>query len=218
MFQRVLKGKSIYDTVCEWMMSQDADKVKRLVAFKEKLGKKVEELKAELDETQSTLDIVNSMLLEKGFKRAEMSKEPTVEEAKVLEAEPVAPELSPEQETAAEVVPLKASSGELLAILHIGRDTLHAFPAADKDFNVNTPPFVQFLVERVLVKMQERDGELARGGQLAADRIFSYNIVREGDMVREISVRNADVDRLRELRSSIRWTLEKMYEKTKTES
>jgi hypothetical protein len=199
-------------------MSQDADRVKRLVAFKEKLAKKIEELKAELDETQSALDIVNSLLLEKGFKRAEMSKEPAGKEAGPPKEETIAPELSPEQETAAEVVPLKTSSGELLAILHIGRDSLHAFPAADKDFNVSTPPFSQFLVERVLAKMQERDGELARAGQLAADRIFSYNIVREGDLVREIYVRNVDAERLRELRSSIRWTLEKMYEKTKTES
>jgi len=199
-------------------MSQDADRVKRLVAFKEKLAKEIEELKAELDETQSTLDIVNSMLLEKGFKRAEVSKEPAEKEAGPPEEKAMAPELSPEQETAAEVVPLKTSSGELLAILHIGRDSLHAFPAADKDFNVNTPPFSQFLVERVLVKMQERDGELARAGQLAADKIFSYNIAREGDLVREIYVKNADADRLRELRSSIRWTLEKMHEKTKTES
>jgi hypothetical protein len=46
--------------------------------------------------------------------------------------------------------------------------------------------------------------------------MFAYNIVREGDLIREIIIRNVDEERLRELKSSIRWTLEKMYEKTKS--
>jgi hypothetical protein len=90
-------------------------------------------------------------------------------------------------------------------------------PAEDKTFDINTPPFTQFLVERVLTKMQERDNELIRNGQLDPDRIFSYNIVREGDVIREIVIRNVDGDRLRELKSSIRWTLEKMHEKMKSQ-
>ena len=87
--------------------------------------------------------------------------------------------------------------------------------AEDKNFNINTPPFTQFLVERVLAKMQEKDSELARTGQLTTDKIFSYNIVQEGDIIHEIVIKNSDANRLRELKSSIRWTLEKMYEKTK---
>jgi hypothetical protein len=91
-------------------------------------------------------------------------------------------------------------------------------PAEDKNFNVNTPPFTPFLVERVLAKMQEKDSELAKTGQLAPEEIFSYNIVREGDVIREITIKNFDENRLRELKSSIRWTLEKMYEKMKSQS
>jgi hypothetical protein len=72
-------------------------------------------------------------------------------------------------------------------------------------------------VERVFAKMQEKDNELSRTGQLTPDKVFSYNIVREGDVIREIVVENVDQDRLRELKSSIRWTLEKMYEKMKAQ-
>jgi hypothetical protein len=63
--------------------------------------------------------------------------------------------------------------------------------------------------------MQEKDNELVRMGQLTPDRMFAYNIVREGDSLREIVIKNVDEERLRELKSSIRWTLEKMYEKMK---
>jgi hypothetical protein len=94
---------------------------------------------------------------------------------------------------------------------------LRVVPAEDKTFDINTPPFSQFLVERVLTKMQERDNELVRTGHLGPDKIFSYSIVQEGDVIREIVIRNVDADRLRELKSSIRWTLEKMYEKMRSQ-
>ncbi len=46
--------------------------------------------------------------------------------------------------------------------------------------------------------------------------MFSYNIVREGELIREITIKNVDEERLKELKSSIRWTFEKMYEKMKS--
>jgi len=181
-------------------MSEEAEKIKKLVAFKKKLEKHVGKLESELKELQTMLEAVNSILLEKGFKRAEITKVPTAMEA-----------LPPVEYK--DIIPLKTVTGELLANLYVGEDSLRIVPAEDKNFDINTPPFTQFLVERVLAKMQEKDSELARTGQLTPDKIFSYNIVREGDTVREVLIRNFDADRLRELKSSIRWTLEKMYEK-----
>ena len=46
------------------------------------------------------------------------------------------------------------------------------------------------------------------------EKILAYNIVRDGEIIREITLRNISLDRSQELRSTIRWTLEKMYEKT----
>jgi hypothetical protein len=45
--------------------------------------------------------------------------------------------------------------------------------------------------------------------------MFSYNIVREGEFIREIVLKNVDEERFKELKSSVRWTLEKMHEKMK---
>jgi hypothetical protein len=67
-----------------------------------------------------------------------------------------------------------------------------------------------------LAKMQEKDNELVRMGQITPNKMFTYKIIREGDLLREIVIKNADEERLRELKSSIRWTLEKMYEKMKS--
>jgi len=196
-------------------MSQDAEKMKRLVEFKKKLEKRVGELESELKELQTMLEAVNSVLLEKGFKRAEITK-PHAEAEALPPKEGAIAETSPPPPTEYEsVTPLKAVTGELLATLHFSEDQLRVVLAEDKNFSVNMPPFTPFLVERVLAKMQEKDGELARTGQLSSDKIFSYNIVREGEVIREITIRHVDQERLRELKSSIRWTLEKMYEKMK---
>jgi cell division septum initiation protein DivIVA len=202
-------------------MAQDAEKVKRLVTFKKRLEKKVEELESELKETQATLETVNLILLEKGFKRAEITEAPTAKEILLPEeeakAELVTSSLQPTTEPE-NVMPLETVTGDLLANLYITEDSLRVVPAEDKDFNVNTPPFTHFLVERVFTKMQEKNGELAKTGQLTPEKIFSYSINRDGDIIREIIIKHVDSDRLRELKSSIRWTLEKMYEKMKTQS
>jgi hypothetical protein len=202
-------------------MSQDAERTRRLIEFREKLGKRIEELTAELKDLQATLETVNSMLLERGFRRADTVEEPSEslvgspEKEDAFEPEGPIPEpsISPEN-----VIPLKNASGELLAVLHLTENSLRALPAADKNFDINTPPFSQFLVERVLMKMQERDSELVKAGQLSSDSALSYSIVREGDLIREICVKNVDSERLRELKSSIRWTLEKMHEKTRVQT
>jgi hypothetical protein len=201
-------------------MSQDAERMKRLIEFREKLGRRIGEVESELEDLQATLETVNSILLEKGFKRADTIKEPSGNQAISSEKEAsVEPEEFVQEPAASpeNVIPLKTGSGELLAVLHLTEDSLHALPAADKNFEVTTPPFTQFLVERVLMKMQERDNELVRAGQMPRDSALSYSIVREGDIIREICVKNVDSERLRELKSSIRWTLEKMFEKTRAQ-
>jgi hypothetical protein len=193
-------------------MSQDSDKIKVLVTFKKKLEKRIEKLDSEVKELEATLEVVNSILLEKGFKRGDMKEvAPPTQAAVAIEEKP----LQHVAETEA-VIPLKTMNDEPLAIIYVNKDSLHVLPDESKSFNVSTPPFSHFLVERVLAKMQEKDNELVRMGQLTPDRMFAYNIIREGDLIREIVIKNADEERLRELKSSIRWTLEKMYEKMKS--
>jgi len=200
-------------------MSQDSEKMKALVTFKKKLEERVEELDSELKETQASLDAVNSILLEKGFRRGDIKKVTVVpEEAAPAAQTAAAVEDKTAQRTAEpeSVIPLKTVNDESLAIIYVEKQTLHILPDESKHFSVNTPPFNNFLVERVLAKMQEKDKELVRMGQLTLEKMFAYNITREGDSLREIVIKNFDEERLRELKSSIRWTLEKMYEKMKS--
>jgi len=198
-------------------MLDEAERIRRLVAFKKRLEDQAEKLDAELKEVQTMLETVNSLLLEKGFRRIEIPREavatPLEEKTvSVTESSSTRPQALPEN-----VSQLNTSNGEFLADLYWNEteNSLRVVPASDKNFDINTPPFTHFLVERVLLKMQERDNELARAGHIVPDKIFCYEIKREGNLISEINIRNIDSDRLKELKSSIRWTFEKMHEKIK---
>ena len=200
------------------MVAEDKEKqkIKKIAEFKTLLEGRIQELRKELEGLQVLLEFVDASLLEKGFKRAELEKPVIVPTER--EAHPPVPSQTEFMESPTigheKTVPIKMVTGELLATLHIGEDYLRVVLSRDMEFNVNTPPFMAFLVERVLVKMQEADREAARSGKILPEKILSYNIVRDGDLIREITLRNISPDRSQELRSTIRWTLEKMYEKT----
>ena len=205
------------------MMSGDSEKIRNLVGFKKKLEDQIGKLDSEMSELKAMLEIVNSILLEKGFKRVTLDSTvpPTskstfdISQKENLESEQENVRTPADLETES-VIQLRTSNDESLAIIYVSEDSIHVLPDESKSFTVNTPPFGNFLVERVFMKMQQRDGELVRLGKLSTDKMFTYTIVREGDLIREIVIKNVDEDRLKELKSSIRWTLEKMYEKTKS--
>jgi hypothetical protein len=195
----------------------NADRIKKLADFRRRLEKRIEEVSAELEELLVLLEFADATLLEKGFKRAEVSQSAAPESmppSSISKASTrvAAPPIA-EHESA---VPLKSATGDLLANLHTSRNSLHIVLAGDKEFNVNTPPFLQFLVERVLIKMQDKDRRAVAYGELEPNKMFSFKIVQDGDILREIFIENTSEDRTRELKSTIRWTLEKMFEKPKS--
>ena len=195
----------------------DADKIKKLADFRQRLEKRIEETSAELEELLVLLEFADTTLLEKGFKRAEVSGPyvpESVPSSPISEASAEAA-VSPVVEYES-VLPLKTATGDLLANLYTRKDSLHIVLAEDKEFNVSTPPFLQFLVERVFVKMQDKDRQAAASGELEPDKMFSFKIVQDGDILKEILIGNVSEDRMRELKSTIRWTLEKMFEKPKS--
>lgn len=194
-------------------MPKDAktEKLKMMVEFRRVLEKRIEETQANLSNLETLLELVNETLLEKGFKRA------TTLETKPTRVEESAPEASGEPpqplESDEAITPLRTAAGVALAEIYSSGNSMRVVIAEEIALDVNTPPFQQFLIERVLDKMREKDDELTKKGKLAAKNALSYEIVRDGDVIREIRVENLTQERLRELRSGIHWTLEKMYEK-----
>jgi len=77
-----------------------------------------------------------------------------------------------------------------------------------------TPPFQSFFVSRILEPLKSKDRELVQRGQLLPETALSYEIISDNDEIKGLFIRNyGDERRLREIKSSLRWTLEKMYER-----
>lgn len=180
----------------------DASEMRKLAETKTMLERKISETEADLDSLKTLLEFVSKTLLASGFKRARIPKTKSAR----------ANDLPPSSHEAIE--PLKTARGELLADLLISQDSMSVRVAEGRSFSVKTPPFQQFLVERVLNKMQEKDAEATGKGQMSPEKAFSYELVLDGDIIREIAIKNITSERSRELKSSIRWTLEKMSEKS----
>jgi hypothetical protein len=188
----------------------EKEKIRKIAKLRAHLEKRVETMEEEVNGLKTLLELIDATLIKEGFKRAEIP-------------EPIQP--PPKKETPQpsiakqkKGVPLKTVTGDLLAQLYVETDSMQVAFAEDKNFDINTPPFTSFLVERVLAKMQEKDREAAGKGEIAPENILSYDIKRDGNIIREIDIKNIRPGRSRELKSSIRWTLEKMYEKMKQTS
>jgi hypothetical protein len=209
----------------------DPERMKTLIAFKKRLENQLEALNVEMKETQTALDVVNTMLLEKGFKRGDLKEIPPPnlpKEVVLPKQEPIGqgsidirPQTSKPTATVSaqdieNVFQLKTGNDETLALICFDKEVMHVLPDESKKFNAKTPPFQNFLLEKVLVKMKEKDMELVYNNQLEGNKAFTYDIIKEDDLIQEIVIHNVDDERLKELKSSIRWTLEKMYEKMKT--
>jgi len=208
----------------------DDERIKRLADFKARLQRRLEELQEEMEEIRVALDFVDEALAERSFRRAQPPEgQPSVEgpqEAPIPKAptQPLVPEAPPEPMKALafdasrykQAIPLKSSDGTLLATMYVQDDEIAVRTAEDQRLSSSTPPFRQFFINRVLEPMKSRDQEASSRGEIPPERVFAYEVEETDRGIEQITIRNyGDERRLREIRTTLRWTLEKMYEKTR---
>jgi hypothetical protein len=185
---------------------EDSD-LKRLAEMKAYLERKISESERETERLRSFLQAVDSVLAEKSFRRVKIPDETEATSA------PEPPEARERQ--ASEVWPITTPEGVHLADLQITDSELALIPDEKIRYDVTSPPLRAFFIARVLDPMHMKDEESAKAGQLAADRVLTYEISDDGGALKSLRVRNyGDQRRLTELRNAIRWTVRRMYEKT----
>lgn len=196
--------------------SIDEEIIRKLMELRTYLESRIKELEDEEDKLRTLFKIVDEVIVSKSFRRAEAATPFTTGPS----AEATPPAAPPPVETAVppgEEIPLRTQGGQLLAITYVTETEAHIIPAQGIVFTVNTPPFQSFLVGRILEPMRRRDQEDIRSGSLAPNQALEYEVTREGDVIKEIVVRNyGSPRRMREIVNATRWTLEKMSEKVST--
>ncbi|MEM0232792.1 MAG: hypothetical protein QXL22_02110 [Candidatus Nezhaarchaeales archaeon] len=185
------------------------DLTKSLADLKKYLEERLSALTIEVEHLKLLIKLVDDALAKVSFKPAsalEVTKE-VVQQA----PQPVQPR-SLETETL--ILASSRMGNRLLGKMYIGEGYLRIVPVQDVEFNVNIPPFRQFLIEKVLEEMRKKDREATERGEMKEDEVMDYEVRTKGDILVEIFVKNiTDERRVRELKNAVRWTFERMLEK-----
>ena len=128
--------------------------------------------------------------------------------------ESVSAEVEP-SESAFDGSSIQAKDGTILGRIQISENSFAFTPREEIIFNTSTPPFQSFLIDRVLANMKTTDETRAAKGEITPDQILSYKVEVDGEVIKSLIVSNYGGERrLREIQSSLRWSLDKMYDKT----
>ncbi len=145
------------------------------------------------------MTVIDLLLTERSYRRVEVPKT-LAEDANKQEAPPQS---------------IRTISGVVLADMHVDGPNLRVVPGEGMKFDTNTPPFRPFLLGKVLEPMQKKDEEAVRKGGLSPDRVLSFDLDQQGNLLKQLRVKNyGDETRLSEIKNAVRWTFRKMYEKT----
>ena len=120
----------------------------------------------------------------------------------------------PQAESEEQGFPIKSKTGDDLGVLYVGAASVKIVPRSDLRFSSRTPPFQSFFIDRVIGEMRRKDEMAVDAGSKDPMAMIEHELILDGDIIKEILIKNIDEDaRVRELRSSIRWTFERMLEK-----
>ena len=184
------------------MSAPDQQLTKKLAEMKSFLERRIKQQEEEVNYLRSFLEVVDSLLTERSFRRVEIK--PTGEPA------PRKPEPAPPDS-----IPIMTTDGVRIASMTVSPNSLQVVPDATVNLDPNSPPLRSFLVAKVLEPMLSKDKEAATAGSLPPDNMLAYDIEQEEGRLKVIAIQNyGDDRRLLELKNAIRWTLRRMYEKT----
>lgn len=175
----------------------DQEKLKTLAQLKSFLANKIAELESEIRTMRMISGFLDEQLAEKSFRTA------TPAPSKV-----VSTQVSPQPETGL-IRSIRGKTGRLLATAQVSPVEIRVAVNPELQVSQDSRPFSSFLVGKILQAMANRDVEMVQAGELQQGTELTYEVVSEGDLVKEILVRNYKNDtRLREIINAVRWTLD----------
>lgn len=182
------------------------DARRKLAEMKSYFEKRVSELNRESAALSSFLEVIDTMLAEKSFRRIELPRE-RIEH--LQRPHPEQQPIFPAEE------PILTIGGIRLGEILVEGNSLTVIPNETIRYNVDSPPMRAFLVAKVLEPMKTRDAELCKEKKKRQAEAFTYHLDQENGSLRTLIIQNfGDAKRLLELKNAIRWTFRRMYEKS----
>jgi hypothetical protein len=181
------------------------DETKKLLMFRETIEKKITELETEINDLHKALQEIDNHIIKTGFRTFT-----TVDIDKKTPIEP-SPVSSPSQD---DLMNLTSKDGTILGKIDVEKNQIEFTPSEIFGFTVDIPPFQSFFIERVLDNMRKIDQERAANGEIDPSEILEFEIIEDERKIKTVNITNYGGERrLREINSSLRWTLDKMYDK-----
>ena len=185
----------------------DQQSTRKLADLKAFLEKKIKQNEEELAALQSYLEVVDTLLAERSFRKIEIPVSHIEQIRKSTASAAVPP-------SGANSVPVMTNDGVRIASMIVEERRLHVIPESNVRLDANSPPLRSFLIGKVLESMQAKDKEAAVSGAIQPEAILSYSVDLDEGMLKAIHIENyGDERRLLELKNAIRWTFRRMYEK-----
>ena len=184
---------------------------KKLLRFRESMEQRISEIEQEMQDLQKAVEQIDKLIVTSGFK--------TFTTADTIPQKSVTQEEYPDQSTISEEPPeesmnITSKDGTILGTIQVEDHSIIFTPAEPFEFTTDIPPFQSFLIERVLENMRRTDQERATNGEIDPSEVLEYKLEEQDGKITSLTVENYGGERrLREINSSLRWTLDKMYDK-----
>jgi len=181
--------------------------VKKLIELQEWIDKRVVDLKNEVKILETLSSMLSTVIAEKSF-------QPASDLAKEAAPEQIQPKQIQLEQPGG--IPIRSSDGVLLATIYREDTRMRIVFSRDLALKEDIQPFRAFLIRKVLEPITSQDLEAVSKGRIPPDRAFNYELKVDEGVLRELILNNLyDPARIRDIQSAIRWTLERMYERTK---
>jgi hypothetical protein len=191
-------------------MSNESD-IRKLLKIRTDLEERSEQLQIEIDDLKAAMAEIDKAIIGQGFRQPS-----AFQSMKLPEAKPEEPK--PQEAQAHEMITdgssIQAKDGAILGKVQLTDNTLIFTPREGLNFTTSTPPFQSFLLDRVLANMKTTDESRAATGEITPEQVLSFTVEADGEVIQALTIRNFGGERrLREIQSSLRWSLDKMYDK-----
>jgi hypothetical protein len=213
------------------MAGYSDDDIKNAAEIREWLTKLISEKQDEIERIKITLSLIDSVLKQGSFKTAanininkqsfsnEKSTTAIVENEIKKDNTSVFRKNPGEQLQALETRPIKRmKDNSIIAQVDVLKEKIEIIPNESINFNLDTPPFKSFFINRILEGMKNKDKDKVKQGQLSETDIITFNTIQKENnenILKKIEIKNyRDKDRVNEIFNTVAWVFTRMLEKS----
>jgi hypothetical protein len=212
------------------MAGYSDDDIKNAAEIREWLTKLIFEKQNEIERIKITLSLIDSVLKQWSFKTAanlNLNKKPFTDEkstsiydeSKKETNNPSFKKGNGESSQLLETRQIKRmKDNTLIAQVEVSKEKIEIIPSESFSFNMDTPPFKSFFINRILEGMKNKDIDKVKQGQLSEMDVIAFNTIQKennDNILKKIEIKNyRDKDRINEIFNTVAWVFTRMLEKS----